>query len=260
MLKNWQDCGSLEEVKLGNSIKAGTGLTVILPSTRKHSIMAKATDLADQRMVLCEAYLLACQEQCTSSSQDGHLSHRHEVKPNSVSLEVSCAQYGLLVTKLPALFQSTHELHSLALKCSINNPNSAKKLITSLSRSQNLQILDLSNNQIGPEEIRVIATGLLYPARLKELLLNNNFLYSEGVIILSKHLQDYRLLRKLSLRNNGISSNGVQVLAANLHHCIQLQYLNLKENDISKEAIHACLNHCKQVVHERTQSTKLIVD
>ena len=154
------------------------------------------------------------------------------------------------VKELIATFQLTHEVLSFAIKYYIKNPVGAKTLMTNIFNScRNLQILDLSNSGIGPDEIRVIVAALLKVDNLKELYLNSNHLCDEGVLILSKRLCDYRHLRKLSLRRNRISSEGAMALAANLQHCTQLQYLNLQGNHISEEAVSACLRHCKEVIH-----------
>ena len=138
------------------------------------------------------------------------------------------------------------ELTVLALGNVIARLEDVKLLMASL-QCPDLQVLDLSNNNTGPEEATALAHHLVNLGSLKELVLNNNRIGDGGAKTISSHFQHYQNLQALGLAGNGIGSDGGMELAANLHHCTLLQTLDIQGNHIGDKAAHAIassLQHC----------------
>lgn len=102
--------------------------------------------------------------------------------------------------------------------------------------SQQLTLLDLSNNQIGPEGGNAIGNALRRPNNLSYLNLSNNNLKSTGINALCSALrQAESMLQTLLLCNVGLNSVASNSIAESLRNNISLLHLDLSENDIFDE-------------------------
>ena len=104
-----------------------------------------------------------------------------------------------------------------------------------------LTSIDLSQNEITPDEVRVLAEALQKSTTLVELNLAKNALGDEGAAILSSHLPDSKLL-SLNLFGTGIKEDGAYSLTTALSSSTTLTHLNLQYNAVrgeSKKALEA---------------------
>jgi len=112
------------------------------------------------------------------------------------------------------------------------NGESIAPLIKSIKSNQNINILLLNGNPLGPEGAKVLAAefgNLSFP----HLNLSNSKLGDEGIHELSSLLSS-KPFSKIELSNNGITDKGVEILVNALKDS-QVEELNLSNNNFGSE-------------------------
>lgn len=104
-----------------------------------------------------------------------------------------------------------------------------------LGQLVNLEILDLSNNNLGLEGAKEISKALKNLNKLAELYLSGNFIRSEGIFYISKAQINLSNLTVLDLSNNHIDFEGAKYIAEILENTKSLKSLNLTGNSLSPE-------------------------
>ena len=112
---------------------------------------------------------------------------------------------------------------------SINNSGAAE--ITSVAMNQ-LEVLNIAENEIGPMGAREIATSLRDKScKLRNLILESNHLRDDGICSLADGLRDNTSLKNLDLRYNRIGVEGLTALRDMLKEDNKtLEYLFLEED------------------------------
>lgn len=164
--------------------------------------------------------------------------------------------------------KSTHEqklqfmmssLEELATKCMITklNLNACKielvvnKLHKILRQCPELNILNLSYNQISCRQAAFLAESIKECSMLKELNLETNGFGNNGAMFIVKMLLHNKSLTRLNLSDNFIHDGGIETLTEVLLQCTTLIHLDLCGNFISDEAaakLAVVLPHCTIVV------------
>ena len=164
------------------------------------------------------------------------------------------------------------KLSSLGLSC---NPlgHGIRELVKYLHCVLYLEMLFLSNTQMGEEEVTALAHSLKNVTQLSTLSLQNNPL-GHGISELAKHLhfvpqltglylddtqmgeeevtalahglKNVTQLSALSLRNNPLG-HGMSALAKHLHFVPQLRWLHLKDTQMGEEEVTALAHSLKYV-------------
>ncbi len=239
-------CKSLERFNISESYIPKSGVIAILDGIKHLSkLKLKPADMIQWKLSYGELFNVF-HKFPNPQSLDVTFSSKHltsfcrnsEDWKNLEELTLSLEpEYNLEVTvAICNCFVHFHELHKLTLKHMIGSVEGARALMTGLRHCPKLQVLDLSDNRISPDEVEVICADLLTFTNLKELHLNHNKIGNAGAKILSSHLQCLSNLQKLSMGSNFIHGEGSKALAANLHHCVRIQQLDLQNNDIVDEA------------------------
>lgn len=155
--------------------------------------------------------------------------------------------YVLLTTEDVQTYLNSLPSTTQAINLSRSFPYPSADLITPLfkgmSRFQDLQALNLSNNLIGTNDIQddstiAIGEGLTYVPQLQALDLSQNQLglgLKNGVVSLGEGLRHLTQLRTLNLSLNNIGlrgDNGTIAIGNALKHLPQLQILDLSGNAI----------------------------
>ena len=147
----------------------------------------------------------------------------------------------------------TKELENIeVLDLSENNigPDGGVALASALKSFTQLKQLELYDNNIGPDGVLPPATALKFCVQLEQLNLYNNNIGPEGTVALASALQSCAQLKKLDLRQNNIGPGGAVALASALQSCAQLEELNLTHNNIGPGgavALANALQSCAQL-------------
>lgn len=127
------------------------------------------------------------------------------------------------------------------------NIRSAPEFLTALGHLHNLKVLDLEGNRLGPANIDLVAKAIYKPGEglrgmreLEVLNLSGNDMGIEGVRALGAAFPFIENLTTLHLENNSLDISAVRELAAALsfyRHSSVLHIIKIKTgNDISDEA------------------------
>ena len=138
------------------------------------------------------------------------------------------------------------KLSSLGLSC---NPlgHGVSELVKYLHCVLYLEMLFLSNTQMGEEEVTALAHSLKNVTQLSTLSLHNNPL-GHGISELAKHLHFVPQLTGLHLDNTQMGEEEVTALAHSLKNVTQLSNLNLSLNPLS-HGISELAKHLHSVPH-----------
>ena len=138
------------------------------------------------------------------------------------------------------------KLSSLGLSC---NPlgDGISELVKYLHSVLYLEMLFLSNTQMGEEEVTTLAHSLKNVTQLSTLSLQNNPL-GHGISELAKHLHFVPQLTGLHLDNTQMGEEEVTALAHSLKNVTQLSNLNLSLNPLS-HGISELAKHLHSVPH-----------
>ena len=138
------------------------------------------------------------------------------------------------------------KLSSLGLSC---NPlgHGISELVKYLHSVLYLEMLFLSNTQMGEEEVTTLAHSLKNVTQLSTLSLRNNPL-GHGISELAKHLHFVPQLTGLHLDNTQMGEEEVTALAHSLKNVTQLSNLNLSLNPLS-HGISELAKHLHSVPH-----------
>ena len=138
------------------------------------------------------------------------------------------------------------KLSSLGLSC---NPlgHGISELVKYLHCVLYLEMLFLSNTQMGEEEVTALAHSLKNVTQLSTLSLHNNPL-GHGISELAKHLHFVPQLTGLHLDNTQMGEEEVTALAHSLKNVTQLSNLNLSLNPLS-HGISELAKHLHSVPH-----------
>ena len=138
------------------------------------------------------------------------------------------------------------KLSSLGLSC---NPlgHGISELVKYLHSVLYLEMLFLSNTQMGEEEVTALAHSLKNVTQLSTLSLHNNPL-GHGISELAKHLHFVPQLTGLHLDNTQMGEEEVTALAHSLKNVTQLSNLNLSLNPLS-HGISELAKHLHSVPH-----------
>lgn len=125
------------------------------------------------------------------------------------------------------LYEAAHNLQRLQLRKVNINVIDINQLIETLNQLQNLQILEISQTNLGNTELEELFNHL--PHSLQELSLSNCHLKNHQVISLSKALQTLSNLNSLNLSDNAITGEGLTKLVGALKyhknfHSLDLSY------------------------------------
>ncbi|XP_072017961.1 uncharacterized protein [Amphiura filiformis] len=110
-----------------------------------------------------------------------------------------------------------------------------KTLSEYLSKASNLQMLNLSQNNVGMA-IGPLAKQLQYCTKLTSLNLSNARLEEEHIKILSEFLPKVSNLQNLNVSANTVGM-AIECLAQQLQHCAKLTSLNLSDTQLKEEHI-----------------------
>ena len=129
------------------------------------------------------------------------------------------------VTEISTILMQCSDMRELALhQCSINSEIAG--ILFGLPATGNLDMLDLSCNNVGPNGMKSIADNIL----CKELLLIQCHIGAEGASHLARSILLKPVLTSLDLTDNGIDSSSIIALAEGLSHCCDFQELRLSCN------------------------------
>jgi len=156
---------------------------------------------------------------------------------NTIPLEALCKQLLQSAICLGIQFESDANLQAQDVKII------AKDLVDNNS----LQLLNLSNNNIGSLGASNLVDGIIYNTSLKDLRLSGCALGTDGVISLCRGFQHNKVLKHLDLSSNEITVDGAATLALILtsddNHLVSL---NLSRNQIG--------SHGSSVISEALKS------
>lgn len=114
-----------------------------------------------------------------------------------------------------------------------------KNLLPLLLKNTSIQILNLSENDIGDTFSEDLARVLLKNSSIQELILSHNNIGDKGIEFLCSALLENTTLQRLYLVSNQFGEKGVVHLAQALLKTTSLQYLCLDYNDIGVKAVEA---------------------
>jgi Ran GTPase-activating protein (RanGAP) involved in mRNA processing and transport len=113
-----------------------------------------------------------------------------------------------------------------------------EKLCEGLKSAKYLQILDLSENPIGPRGGQLIGDALASNSRLRQLNVNHCDLFQDGCNAIFQALQhSNNTLEVLSLNGNNFGDTGCEALASMLRNNNKLRVLDIQENSICYDGI-----------------------
>lgn len=116
------------------------------------------------------------------------------------------------------------------------------KFTDALANNNNLRVLYLHQNQIGPEGAEQLASAITVNKTLRVLRLHNNLLGDGGIQRLASALQSNETLSEVTLLGNQIGDIGAKSIAVTLVHNNSLDSIFLNSNNIGdKGARHIAL-------------------
>ena len=129
-------------------------------------------------------------------------------------------------------------VHSCAM-CEMSLGDTGVILISALLFSNtNIQILDISHNNISDDGAIAISECLKNNNTLRELNISHNKVSNNGIVYIGKALQVNAILCSLDISYNKTSDNGVIIFSDNLKNRNKLQELRISWND----GIYLCID------------------
>ena len=148
-------------------------------------------------------------------------------------------------TEISTILMQCSDIGILALRnCNINSEN-ADILFGGLA-TVNLDILQLTGNNIGPIGMKAIADNI----NCKQLQLIQCNIGPVGAMHLAHSILLKPVLTSLNLADNGLDSNSIIALAEGLRHCCNLQALWLSRNNVGTDGapdLALCLKSCSKL-------------
>jgi Ran GTPase-activating protein (RanGAP) involved in mRNA processing and transport len=132
-----------------------------------------------------------------------------------------------------------HSLSDLILKSCELSSEAVEKLAHNLSSNKHLQILDVSENPLGPAGGKLLGDALINNIRLKHLLINSCNIQAEGSSTIFHALCSNSNLEALSINDNAFGDTGAEMIGNMLKINIKLKFLDIQENCIGFEGISA---------------------
>ena len=163
-------------------------------------------------------------------------------------LTLSHTNYGSSWSCLVELRHLTN-INILDLSHNDINSDGAASLACTLQFLTTLQKLYLSHNNIGPAGITALSKELLHLTNLRDLELSHNNIGPAGITALSKELLHLTNLRDLELSHNNIGPAGITALSKGLLYLTNLRDLDLSHNDIDLEGAKAVITSLKGCHH-----------
>jgi hypothetical protein len=147
---------------------------------------------------------------------------------------------------LTRLFYNNKDLQTIfghsSLKDSLLTSFGTEKLYQALKLNKTLLLLDLRNNNIGPEGSKFIASMIKDCKSLQNLLLGNNNIGNEGVKFIAEALKSDNLLKIINLSKNEISDIGIAYISETIRVNDVLEELILEDNLITDEGLKMFIN------------------
>lgn len=157
--------------------------------------------------------------------------------------DLTANQIPLITT---ALQQSTIIRKIILSSNSLGDPESLSALWDAISIQGQIDEVDLSDNNIGPDGAAAIAAGLVKDGGLTQLKLSRNKLGAQGGIILSSAIAAHASLRLLDLEKNQLGDGGIGALAEALIGHPSLVSLNVRNNNLRNPGAAAVLRLLQQ--------------
>lgn len=105
-----------------------------------------------------------------------------------------------------------------------------------------LEILNLSQNNIGKNGIDTLSIGINSNVTLKTLNLNYNHIGNASAKVISDILKQNSSIKELFLEGNDIETSGAQLIAESLHNNTTIEVLKLGKNRILDEGVFSIAN------------------
>lgn len=156
------------------------------------------------------------------------------------SLTIMTSEESDAIVRMLGVFPGTL-LKQLHLPRCLLKMHSFSKLLTKM---EDLESLDLSENVFSDEEVEILARALKNLRNLRNLVLDKCSFGSRGMIEIAAGIEEMQDLRTLSLQRNRIDSEGVPMLARSLTKLTSLEYLDLTWNplgDPGAQSLARCL-------------------
>lgn len=106
------------------------------------------------------------------------------------------------------------------------------KLAAAIAKNKTLKVLDLRENNIGPDEVKYLAAALKTNNTLQSLQLDSSSIGDEGARCIAEMLNVNKTLKEISLDRNNIGDEGAEYIAASLTVNMGIQDIWLKNNRI----------------------------
>ena len=140
-----------------------------------------------------------------------------------------------------ALFKPLKDLSCCRNLCSLKLERNKLRyndapILVEVMKNNNLQILNLGENSIGPEGAAILSVGLTSCKKLLEFDISRNYIESSGLESLAKGLRCCTCLQKLKLQENRIKPESSSALLVVMKSCEDLQELNLSGNTIGVDS------------------------
>jgi hypothetical protein len=110
-----------------------------------------------------------------------------------------------------------------------------EKLHQALKFNKTLLLLDLRNNNIGPDGSKFIASMIKDCKSLQDLWLGNNNIGNEGVKLIGEALKTENIIKVINLNMNDISDTGLAYICETIRLNDTLRFLTLGDNLITDE-------------------------
>ena len=142
---------------------------------------------------------------------------------------------------LTALFKPLKDLSCCRNLCSLKLERNKlgdddASILVEVMKNNNLQILNLGRNSIGPEGAAILSVGLTSCKKLLEFDISKNCIESSGLESLAKGLRCCTCLQKLKLQENRIKPESSSALLVVMKSCEDLQELDLSGNTIGVDS------------------------
>jgi hypothetical protein len=147
---------------------------------------------------------------------------------------------------LTRLFYNNKDLRIILGNCflyeSLLTSVGTEKLYKALKVNKTMLLLDLRNNNIGPEGSEFIASMIKDCKSLRNLYLGNNNIGNEGVKLIAEALKADNFIESIALDMNEISDIGLAYICETIRVNDTLVSLNLEDNLITNEGLKMFVN------------------
>lgn len=156
-----------------------------------------------------------------------------------------------IITQLPLI-------EELLLSFTQLNPKGMECLSFCLNALPNLNIIDLSSNELGDEGLKYLALGI-EKCSLQEIILCWNKISNKGIKALMTQIDKLKQLKVLDLYGNNISDEGMETISFNSHYLLKLTTLNLGKNNIGNQGMSdlaECFNNFSSLIYLNLSNNK----